>query len=157
MQTGQSLHGTVGSPFYIAPEVLAGSYDQAADVWSAGVILYILLSGIPPFWGKTKSRIFDAVRAADLQFPSKPWDAISNSAKELIEGMLCTDTSRRLTAEQVLGRIHTLFFIDDFHNSFGMNLLIKGIQDNLRNIISRDISICNKLMQEMHTLNLFVM
>ncbi|KAL0299471.1 UNVERIFIED_CONTAM: Calcium-dependent protein kinase [Sesamum radiatum] len=87
----RSLHGTVGSPFYIAPEVLAGGYDQAADVWSAGVILYILLSGIPPFWGKTKSRIFDAVRAADLRFPSNPWDFISDSAKGLIKGMLCTD------------------------------------------------------------------
>lgn len=116
LQTGQSLHGTVGSPFYIAPEVLAGGYDQAADVWSAGVILYILLSGIPPFWGKTKSRIFDAVRAADLQFPSNPWDSISDSAKELIKGMLCTDTSRRLTAEQVLGRLHTLFFVDVYHS-----------------------------------------
>ncbi|KAK6118057.1 hypothetical protein DH2020_048222 [Rehmannia glutinosa] len=102
IRPGQSLHGTVGSPFYIAPEVLAGGYDQAADVWSAGVILYILLSGIPPFWGKTKSRIFDAVRAADLRFPSNPWDFISDSAKELIKGMLCTDTSRRLTAQQVL-------------------------------------------------------
>lgn len=102
IRPGQSLHGTVGSPFYIAPEVLAGGYDQAADVWSAGVILYILLSGIPPFWGKTKSRIFDAVRAADLQFPSNPWGSISDSAKELIKGMLCRDTSKRLTAEQVL-------------------------------------------------------
>ncbi|KAI3458207.1 hypothetical protein Pfo_014870 [Paulownia fortunei] len=102
IRPGQSLYGTVGSPFYIAPEVLAGGYDQAADVWSSGVILYILLSGIPPFWGKTKSRIFDAVRAADLRFPSNPWDFISDSAKELIKRMLCKDTSRRLTAKQVL-------------------------------------------------------
>ncbi|KAK6125925.1 hypothetical protein DH2020_040314 [Rehmannia glutinosa] len=114
---GQSLHGTVGSPFYIAPEVLAGGYDQAADVWSAGVILYILLSGIPPFWGKTKSRIFDAVRAADLRFPSNPWDFISDSAKELIKGMLCTDTSRRLTAQQVLAGGFS------FHSSAGSSTL----------------------------------
>lgn len=102
IRPGQSLHGTVGSPFYIAPEVLSGGYNQAADVWSAGVILYILLSGIPPFWGKTKSQIFNAVRAADLQFPSNSWDSISASAKELIRGMLCKDTSKRLTAHQVL-------------------------------------------------------
>lgn len=109
--TGQKLHGTVGSPFYIAPEVLAGGYNQAADVWSAGVILYILLSGRPPFWGKTKSRIFDAVRAADLRFWSDPWDNISDSAKKLIREMLCTDPSQRLTAQQVLGRLaaHFLF------------------------------------------------
>ncbi|EYU25048.1 hypothetical protein ABFS82_06G038700 [Erythranthe guttata] len=102
IKPGQCLHGTVGSPFYIAPEVLAGGYDQAADVWSAGVILYILLSGIPPFWGKTKSKIFDAVRASDLRFPSNHWSFISDSAKELIKGMLCKDTSRRLTPQQVL-------------------------------------------------------
>ncbi|PON57504.1 Tyrosine-protein kinase [Parasponia andersonii] len=101
-ENGQKLHGTVGSPFYIAPEVLSGGYNQAADVWSAGVILYILLSGMPPFWGKTKSRIFDAVRAADLRFPPDPWDRISSSAKDLITGMLCVDPSKRLTAEQVL-------------------------------------------------------
>ena len=99
------MHGIVGSPFYIAPEVLAGGYNQAADVWSAGVILYILLSGTPPFWGKTKSQIFDAVRAADLQFPSNPWDRISDSAKNLVRGMLNTDPFQRLTALQVLGRL----------------------------------------------------
>ncbi|KAL8192770.1 hypothetical protein R6Q57_027218 [Mikania cordata] len=104
---GQSLHGTVGSPFYIAPEVLAGGYNQAADVWSAGVILYILLSGKPPFWGKSKSRIFDAVRAASLRFQSDPWNGISSSAKELIKGMLHTDPSVRFTAQQVLDHTWT--------------------------------------------------
>ncbi|CAI9274006.1 unnamed protein product [Lactuca saligna] len=104
---GENLHGTVGSPFYIAPEVLAGGYNQAADVWSAGVILYILLSGKPPFWGKTKSRIFDAVRAAALRFQPDPWNGISDSAKELIRGMLHTDPSLRLTAHEVLDHTWT--------------------------------------------------
>ncbi|KAK9169227.1 hypothetical protein Syun_001367 [Stephania yunnanensis] len=54
------------------------------------------------FWGKTKSRIFDAVRAATLRFPSDPWDRISSSAKDLIKEMLCTDPAQRLTAKQVL-------------------------------------------------------
>ncbi|OIW20559.1 hypothetical protein TanjilG_14958 [Lupinus angustifolius] len=102
IKPGQSLHGLVGSPFYIAPEVLAGAYNQAADVWSAGVILYILLSGMAPFWGKTKSRIFEAVKAAHLRFPPDPWDHISESAKDLIKGMLCTEASQRLTAQEVL-------------------------------------------------------
>lgn len=105
------MHGTVGSPFYIAPEVLAGGYNQAADVWSAGVILYILLSGIPPFWGKTKSKIFNAVRAADLRFHPELWDHISASAKELITRMLCTDPSKRLTATEVLGALILLLIM----------------------------------------------
>lgn len=102
IKPGQYLCGTVGSPFYIAPEVLAGGYNQAADVWSAGVILYILLSGIPPFWGKTKSRIFDAVRSFELRFPSDPWDELSESAKDLVARMLCRDPLQRLTAKRVL-------------------------------------------------------
>ncbi|KAG8374846.1 hypothetical protein BUALT_Bualt10G0038000 [Buddleja alternifolia] len=107
IKPGQALHGTVGSPFYIAPEVLMGGYNEAADVWSAGVILYILLSGMPPFWGKTKSTIFEAVRAANLCFHSDPWDHISLSAKDLILGMLCFDPSKRLTAAQVLAHSWT--------------------------------------------------
>ncbi|OAY64235.1 Calcium-dependent protein kinase 14 [Ananas comosus] len=93
---------SVGSPFYIAPEVLAGGYNEAADVWSAGVILYILLSGMPPFWGKTKSAIFESIRSAELRFPSDPWDRVSDSAKELIAGMLRRDPAQRFTAKQVL-------------------------------------------------------
>ncbi|XP_077234886.1 uncharacterized protein LOC143877038 isoform X2 [Tasmannia lanceolata] len=100
---GQSLYGTVGSPFYIAPEVVAGGYNQVADVWNAGVILYILLSGMPLFWGKTKSQIFDAVRVVDLCFPPDQWDCVFASAKALISGMLCMDPAKRLTAVQVLG------------------------------------------------------
>lgn len=118
-QAGQSLHGLVGSPFYIAPEVLSGDYNEAADVWSAGVILYILLSGMPPFWGKTKSRIFEAVRLADLRFPSDPWNHISESAKDLIRKMLCTDPTQRFSAQQVLGRFykHILLFTGNAYSS----------------------------------------
>jgi serine/threonine protein kinase len=113
----------VGSPFYIAPEVLAGGYNEAADVWSAGVILYILLSGIPPFWGKTKSKIFECIRSTELRFPSDPWDKVSDSAKELITEMLRRDPRQRLTAKQVLGETrpqsfqkpHTFNFLSLFY------------------------------------------
>lgn len=60
---------------------------------------------MPPFWGKTKSRIFESVRSAELRFPSDPWGGVSQSAKDLIAGMLCRDPAQRLTAKQVLGKL----------------------------------------------------
>ena len=120
-ETGEKLNGTVGSPFYIAPEVLSGGYNEAADVWSAGVILYILLSGVPPFWGKTKSKIFDAVRAADLRFSGEPWDRITSHAKDLIRGMLCVDPSQRLSADDVLGMLWNDNMLEFFYFFYLMN------------------------------------
>lgn len=87
-----------------------GGYSQAADVWSAGVILYILLSGVPPFWGKTKSKIFEAVRAANLRFPASHWEGISSLAKDLIAGMLQLDPTKRLSAAEVIGTMAIYMF-----------------------------------------------
>ncbi|KMZ75851.1 Calcium dependent protein kinase 6 [Zostera marina] len=99
---GQVFKDVVGSPYYVAPEVLRKHYGQEADVWTAGVILYILLSGVPPFWAETQQGIFDAVLKADIDFQSEPWPLISESAKELITRMLCRNSSERFTARQVL-------------------------------------------------------
>ncbi|KAK9667037.1 hypothetical protein RND81_14G228000 [Saponaria officinalis] len=99
---GQKFTDVVGSPYYVAPEVLLKHYGQEADVWTAGVILYILLSGVPPFWAETQQGIFDAVLKAHIDFDSDPWPLISDSAKDLIRKMLCSLPSERLTAHQVL-------------------------------------------------------
>uniref|UniRef100_A0A803NIR4 non-specific serine/threonine protein kinase n=1 Tax=Cannabis sativa TaxID=3483 RepID=A0A803NIR4_CANSA len=99
---GQIFTDVVGSPYYVAPEVLLKHYGPEADVWTAGVILYILLSGVPPFWAETQQGIFDAVLKGQIDFDSDPWPVISDSAKDLIRKMLCSRPSERLTAHEVL-------------------------------------------------------
>ncbi|KAJ8572101.1 hypothetical protein K7X08_008612 [Anisodus acutangulus] len=99
---GQIFTDVVGSPYYVAPEVLLKHYGPEADVWTAGIILYILLSGVPPFWAETQQGIFDAVLKGHIDFDSDPWPLISESAKDLIRKMLCMRPSERLTAHEVL-------------------------------------------------------
>ncbi|OMP05975.1 hypothetical protein CCACVL1_01767 [Corchorus capsularis] len=101
---GQVFTDVVGSPYYVAPEVLLKHYGPEADVsvWTAGVILYILLSGVPPFWAETQQGIFDAVLKGHIDFDSDPWPLISDSAKDLIRRMLCSRPSEWLTAHEVL-------------------------------------------------------
>ncbi|KAK7290472.1 hypothetical protein RIF29_04920 [Crotalaria pallida] len=99
---GEIFSDVVGSPYYVAPEVLRKRYGPEADVWSAGVILYILLSGVPPFWAESEQGIFEQVLRGDLDFDSDPWPQISESAKDLVRKMLVRDPRRRMTAHQVL-------------------------------------------------------
>ncbi|GAA0146630.1 non-receptor serine/threonine protein kinase [Lithospermum erythrorhizon] len=99
---GERFTDVVGSPYYVAPEVLRKRYGPESDVWSAGVIVYILLSGVPPFWAETEAGIFEQVLHGDLDFASEPWPSISESAKDLVRKMLVRDPRKRLTAHEVL-------------------------------------------------------
>ncbi|GMJ12347.1 calcium-dependent protein kinase 2 [Hibiscus trionum] len=99
---GQRYSDVVGSPFYVAPEVLCKLYGPEIDIWSAGVILYILLSGVPPFWAETESGIFRQILHGQLDFSSEPWPNISESAKDLIRKMLERHPKERISAHQVL-------------------------------------------------------
>ncbi|KAK7410961.1 hypothetical protein VNO78_02235 [Psophocarpus tetragonolobus] len=99
---GETFCDVVGSPYYVAPEVLRKHYGPESDVWSAGVILYILLSGVPPFWAETEQGIFRQILLGRLDFQSEPWPSISDSAKDLIRKMLDRNPKTRLTAHKVL-------------------------------------------------------
>ncbi|KAL2481749.1 Calcium-dependent protein kinase 20 [Abeliophyllum distichum] len=99
---GETFSDVVGSPYYVAPEVLRKHYGPECDIWSAGVIIYILLSGVPPFWDEMEQGIFEQVLKGELDFVSEPWPSISDSAKDLVRRMLVRDPKKRLTVHQVL-------------------------------------------------------
>ncbi|CAH8353063.1 unnamed protein product [Eruca vesicaria subsp. sativa] len=98
----QRLNDVVGSAYYVAPEVLHRSYSTEADMWSIGVISYILLCGSRPFYGRTESAIFRCVLRANPNFEDMPWPSISPTARDFVKRLLNKDHRKRMTAAQAL-------------------------------------------------------
>ncbi|KAL0404921.1 UNVERIFIED_CONTAM: Calcium-dependent protein kinase [Sesamum radiatum] len=88
---GERFNEIVGSPYYMAPEVLKRNYGPEVDVWSAGVILYILLCGVPPFWAETEQGVAQAIIRSVVDFKRDPWPKVSDRAKDLVKKMLNPD------------------------------------------------------------------
>nr|GMD53692.1 CDPK-related kinase 4-like isoform X1 [Ipomoea batatas] len=98
----QRLNDIVGSAYYVAPEVLHRSYNVEADMWSIGVITYILLCGSRPFWARTESGIFRSVLRADPNFEDAPWPGVSAEARDFVRRLLNKDHRKRMSAAQAL-------------------------------------------------------
>ena len=92
----------VGSSYYIAPEVLKKHYDEKCDIWSCGVIMYILLSGRPPFAGDNDREIMDKVAKGRYDLETSPFDSVSSSSKDLIKKLLVMDPKKRISAQEAL-------------------------------------------------------
>ena len=99
----ESLHTIVGTPYYVAPEVLEERYGLECDLWSAGVIMFMLLSGSPPFEDESDNKIFMKIMECNYSMEGPVWDQISKEAKDLIGRMLCRDVNKRITGQQALG------------------------------------------------------
>ena len=95
------MNAPVGTPHYISPEVLNGKYNQKCDIWSAGVILFVLLGGCFPFDGDSDNEVYKAIMKKKFVFEDEEWKNISNEAKDLISHMLI-DENKRYSAEEVL-------------------------------------------------------
>jgi len=105
MVSGTDMMKTAcGTPGYVAPEILNNKgYDSGAvDLWSTGVILYILLCGFPPFYEEELPALFDSILNARYDFPSPWWDNVSTEAKDLVKALLELSPTKRLTAEQTM-------------------------------------------------------
>ena len=92
----------VGSSYYIAPEVLKKHYDEKCDLWSCGVILYILLSGRPPFGGENDKEIMERVALGKYDLQSSPFNKVSKSGIDLIQKLLIMDPKKRISAQDAL-------------------------------------------------------
>merc|ERR1711934_665263 len=92
-----------GTPGYVAPEVLnATGYDKEVDLWSIGVITYILLCGFPPFYNESLPLLFEQIMKADFDYPPDYWDEISDQAKDFIDKLLVVDPQKRMTTKDAL-------------------------------------------------------
>lgn len=98
----KALNEVLGTPFYIAPEVLAANYTEKCDIWSIGVITFMLLSGKAPFFGKDDAAIFNMVRKGKFEFTSTNWKMVSGEAKDFITALLTLDPKKRLSAAAAL-------------------------------------------------------
>jgi len=105
---GEKLTKAVGTPGYIAPEVIQtldeeiDGYQKEVDMWSIGVITYILLCGFPPFYAEDDDEAFDQIVAGEFEFPDPYWTNISTQAKDFIKHLLIVDAHKRATAKQAL-------------------------------------------------------
>jgi calcium-dependent protein kinase len=102
IKPGETLRRHVGTPYYIAPEVLDKSYTHTADVWSIGVILYTLLCSAPPFFGDTEREIYRRIRTTEVSFDGQEWETRSMQSKSLVYKMLQKVPANRPTLDEVL-------------------------------------------------------
>ena len=123
----EKMHSILGTPYYIAPEVLKGNYDCKCDIWSIGSITYMMLCGSPVFNGQSNSEIFDKIINQSIEFPKEKFEKISSNAIDFIKKCLVKDPSKRISAIEGLSHpwfksklelIHSEEFLDNeiLHN-----------------------------------------
>lgn len=95
------MSNPVGTAYYMSPELLEGEYDKSCDVWSIGIIAYVMLCGYPPFNGDTDREIFESIERGRLQYPNtRAWSGKSDVAKDFINCLLCRDPRKRPTTQE---------------------------------------------------------
>ena len=124
----------VGSSYYIAPEVIKRKYNEKCDLWSCGVIMYILLSGRPPFGGRDDMEIIQNVEKGKFDLKSPPFDTLSSDAIDLIKNLINVNVNERISAEQALN--HPWFKANksqELYNKIKDNDTMRTLIENLKN------------------------
>ena len=128
-EKGQEENRYVGSSYYMAPEIIKRKYDEKCDLWSIGVVLYILLTGRPPFDGNDDDEIIENVKKGVFDKWSYPFPLLSEQAKDLIFKLLQYDPKKRISAEQALE--HPWFKTAEFKNRDKVNIIAPELAKEL--------------------------
>jgi calcium-dependent protein kinase len=128
----KNFEDTIGTLIYCSPEVLKNNYNKKCDIWSCGVLMYVLLSGHFPFFGKTKKEIKKNILSGKFTFNEKYFSHISDKAKDLISKCLIYNKNKRISIEEVLKHE---FFSDDLnpHNIFEEKVESKNVLMSIKN------------------------
>ena len=130
----KKLTEQIGTSYYIAPEILKNGYNEKCDLWSCGVILYILLYGSPPFYGKNEKETFQKILDGNVSFKHKFWSKISDEAKDLVMKLLELDPNKRLSAAEALEHIWfkkniNIDLLKETKNLENINMFMKNITE----------------------------
>ena len=128
--TNEKMHTILGTPYYIAPEVLKGEYDEKCDVWSVGALTYIMLCGEPAFNGGSNNDIFNKIINEELKFPKEKWNQISPDAIDFIKQCMVKNPEKRTSASKAINHPWFSNILAKVHNEEYLN---NGILNNLKN------------------------
>ena len=117
----KKMHSILGTPYYVAPEVLQGEYDEKCDIWSIGAMTYLMLCGEPPFNGHSNNEIFKKIVKEKIKFKSYMWKNISNNAKDFVKICLNKNSTKRPSAQEALNHIWFSNVAKEIHNNKKIN------------------------------------
>eukprot|EP00930_Biecheleria_cincta_P094083 TRINITY_DN8485_c0_g2_i1.p1 TRINITY_DN8485_c0_g2~~TRINITY_DN8485_c0_g2_i1.p1 ORF type:complete len:361 (+),score=57.65 TRINITY_DN8485_c0_g2_i1:100-1182(+) len=121
-EVDQILTTRCGTAYYVAPQVIAGQYNHLADMWSLGVIMYVMLCGYPPFQGDNDVEVMQQVRLGKVTFEKSDWEGVSKDAQRFIGGLLKYKPDDRFGADQSLNHPWVTNFVKQSKNSNSLEI-----------------------------------
>ena len=131
----EKMHTILGTPYYVAPEVLKGDYDEKCDIWSIGAMTYLMLCGDPPFTGESNNEIFKKIMKGELKFNSYKWKNISDDAKNFVKLCLNKNAAQRPSASEALDNQWFKVVANKIHN---LKNIPEFILENIKNFDIED-------------------